>query len=47
LGGVGVGFLTTLGVAFGFLCPTPDVQLDSFLRRTPEMGILLKRYNFF
>jgi len=24
LGGVGVGFLTTLGVGVGFFCPTPD-----------------------
>jgi len=32
LGGVGVGFLTTLRV--GFFCPTPDVQLDYFLHHT-------------
>jgi len=39
LGGVGVGFLTTLVV--GFICPTPtpDVQLDNFLYHIPKLGI--------
>jgi len=31
-GGVGVGFLTTLGVGVGvgFFCSNPDVQMDYF-----------------
>jgi len=37
LGGVGVGFLTTLGVGVGFFCPTPDVQLGHFLHYTPKL----------
>jgi len=41
LGGVGDGFLTTLGARTGvrFFCPTPDVQLDHFLDHTPKLGI--------
>jgi len=39
LGGVGVGFLTTLGVGVGFFCPTPNVQLDHFLKYTLKLGI--------
>jgi len=39
LGGVGVGFLTTLGIGVAFFCPTPDVQLDQFLHHTPKLGI--------
>jgi len=37
----GVGFLATLGVGVGFVCPTPtpDVQLDHFLHHTPKLGI--------
>jgi len=30
LGEVRVGFLTTQGVGVGFLCPTPDAELDHF-----------------
>jgi len=47
LGGVGVGFLTTLRVWVwvGFFSPTPDVQSDQFLQPTREF--LLKCYNFF
>jgi len=51
LGGVGVGFLTTLGfgVGVGFFCltPTPEVQSDHFLHHTPMLEFLLKWYNFF
>ena len=32
LGGVGAGFLTTLGVGARFFCPTPKVQVDHFFR---------------
>jgi len=41
LGGVEVGFLTTLGVGVGFVCPTPTpgVQLDHILHHTPKLGI--------
>ena len=39
LGGVGVGFLTTLGVGVGYFCPTPTVQLDHFLDYTSKLGI--------
>jgi len=41
LGGVGVGFLTTLGVGVGLLCPTPtpDAQLDHFVHHTLKLGI--------
>jgi len=36
LGGVGVGFVTTLGVGVrvGFSSPAPEVQLDYFLHHT-------------
>jgi len=39
LRGVGVGFLTTLGV--GIFCPTPtsQVQLNHLLHHTPKLGI--------
>jgi len=37
LGGVGVGFLTTLGVGFVCPTPTPDVQLYHFLHHTPYL----------
>jgi len=48
LGGVGVGFLTTLGVGLrvGIFCPTPDVQLDHFLHHTPKMGIPVDMVQF-
>jgi len=39
LGGVGVGFLTTLRVRVGFFCPTPDVQSDHFLHHYLKLGI--------
>jgi len=51
MGGVGVGFLTTLGVGagVGFFCPTPtqDVQLDLFYITLQNWEFLLKWYNFF
>jgi len=50
LGGVGVGFLTTLGVGVGvgFSCPTatPDVQLDHFLHHTLKLGIPVEMIQF-
>jgi len=50
MGGVGVGFLTTLGVGagVGFFCPTPtqDVQLDHFLHHTPKLGIPVEMIQF-
>ena len=48
LGGVGVGFLTTLGVGVGFFCPTPtsDVQLDDFLHHTLKLGIPVEMVRF-
>jgi len=54
LAGVGVRFLTTLGVGVGFVCPTPtpEVQLDHFLHHTPKLGIpvemvrLLLKFSF-
>jgi len=46
LGGVGVGFLTTLGVGVGFLCPTPDVQLNNFFHHTPKLGIPVEVVQF-
>jgi len=41
LGGVVVGFLRTIrvGVGFCYLTPTPEVQLNYFLHRTPTFGI--------
>jgi len=46
MGGVGVGFLTTLGVGagVGFFCPTPtqDVQLDLFYITLQNWEFLLK-----
>jgi len=39
LGGVGVGFLTTLGVGVEFFYPTPDTQLVHFLHHTSKLGI--------
>ena len=46
LGGVGVGFPTTLGV--GFFCPTPtrDVQLNHFLHHAPKLGISVEMVQF-
>jgi len=46
LGGVGVGFLTTLGV--GFFCPTltAEVQLNHFLHCTPKLGIPVEMVQF-
>jgi len=48
LGGVGVGFLTTLVVGVGFSCPTPtpDDQLDYFLHHTPNLGIPVEMVQF-
>ena len=48
LDGVGVRFLTTLGVGVGFFCaaPTPDVQLDCFLHHTPKLGISVEMVQF-
>jgi len=46
LDGVGVGFLTTLGVGFGYFCPTPDVQLDHFLHHTLKLGIPVEMVQF-
>jgi len=46
LGGVGVGFLTTLGVGVRYFCPTLDVQLDQFLHYTPKLGIPVKMVQF-
>ena len=40
--GVGVGFLRPLGVGVGFFYPTPEVQLDYFLHRTPMLEILTR-----
>jgi len=38
--GVGVRFLTTLGIGIGFFCPTLEVQLGHFfLYHTPMLGI--------
>jgi len=45
LGGVGVGFLTTLGVGVGFF-PVPDVQLDHFLHHTTKLGIPVEMVQF-
>jgi len=47
LGGVGVGFLTSLGIGVGFFCSTPDVQLDHFCITLLCWEFLLKWYNFF
>ena len=46
--GVGVEFLTTLGVGVVFFCPTPiaDVQLDHFLHHTPKLGIPVEMVQF-
>ena len=46
MGGVGVRFLTTLGVGVGFFCPTRDVQLDQFLHHTPKLGIPVEMVQF-
>ena len=48
MGGVGVGFLTTLGVGVEFFSPTPtpDVQLDHFLHRTPKLRIPVEMVQF-
>jgi len=48
LGGIGVGFLTALGVGVWFFCPTPtpDVQLDHFLHHTPKLGIPVEMVQF-
>jgi len=42
LGGVGVGFLRTLGVGVGFFSPTPEVQLNNFIHCTPKLRILTR-----
>jgi len=48
LGGVGVGFLTTLGVRAGFFCPTPtpDIQLDHFLNHALKLVIRVEMVQF-
>jgi len=52
LSGVGVGFLRRLGVgvdvSVGFFCPipTPEVQLNHFLHRTPEIEIPVEMVRF-
>ena len=50
MGGVGVGFLTTLGVSVGvgFFCPTQtlEVQLDYLLHHTPKLGIPVEMVQF-
>ena len=46
LGGVRVGFLTTLGAGVGFFCPTPDAQLDHLLHHTPNLGIPVEMVQF-
>ena len=46
LGGFGVGFLTTLGVGVGFLCPTSEVHLDTILQHTPKLGISVEIVQF-
>ena len=47
LSGVGVGFLTILGVGIGQKNPTPDVQLGHFLHHTPKLGIPVEMVQFF
>jgi len=46
LGGIGVGFLTTLAVGVGFFCPTPDVQLDDLLNHILKLGIPVEMVQF-
>ena len=48
LGGVGVRFLTRLGVGVGFFCPTPtqDAQFDHFLHHSPKLGIPIEMVQF-
>jgi len=46
LGGVGVGFLTALGVRVRFFCPTTDVRLDHFVHYTLELGIPVEMVQF-
>jgi len=48
LGGVGEGFLTTLGVGAVFFCPTPtpDVLFDNFLYHTSKMRIPVEMVQF-
>jgi len=52
LGGVRVGFVTTLGVGVGagvgFFCPTrtPDIQLDYFLHHTLKLRFPVKMAQF-
>jgi len=43
--GVGVEFLTTLGVGVGFFCPTPDVQVGHFSITLLNWEFLSKWYN--
>jgi len=49
LGGVGIGFLATLGVEAGFfgLTPTLDVQLDNIFQRTSKLGIPVETVQFY
>ena len=45
LGGVGVGFLRTLGFVRSFLS-TPEFQLNHLLHRTPKLGIPVEMAQF-
>jgi len=42
----GVRFLTTLGVRFFCLTPTPEVQLNHFLHHVPKLGIHVETVKF-
>jgi len=48
LGGVGVAFLSTLGIGVEFFCriATPDVQIGSVLHHTPKLGIPVEKVQF-
>jgi len=46
LGGVGVRFLTTLGVGVDFFVLTLDVQLDHFVHHTCKLGIPVEMVQF-
>ena len=49
MGGVGIGFLATLGVEAGFfdLTPALDVQLDNIFQRTSKLGIPVETVHFY
>ena len=42
----GVGFLIILGVGFVYPTPTPEVQLDHFLQRSPKLRIPVEMIQF-